>query len=439
MPDSTNQLIENIRDHRLQNFFLGDEFVYPAYNGLSLLNVPSGICRWMGAPPLSASPLAPGILERFTGDDKGRFRRVVLVLVDALGLYSLRRWLEADKSLVWHSLIEDGMLAALTSIVPSTTSSALTSLWTGRSTAEHSIAGYEMWMKEYGLVANMILHSPISFTGSPGSAGSLSMAGFQPDTFLPYPTLGMHLAVHGIKSFAFQHLGIARSGLSKMFFKEVDVHPFRTAAEMWINLRTLLESQPEERMFVWVYWGEIDSLSHRYGPEDERPLAEFSTFSTAFEKFFLSRLSASARENTLFILCADHGQVETQPNPHYDLRSHPNLSRRLHILPTGENRMMYLFNRPGQGEAVREYLERTWPRQFSLFDPRQAVEAGLFGPGVPHPLLLDRLGDLAATGRSRAYLWWSQKDNLLVGRHGGLSPEEMLVPFLAVRLDSTAL
>jgi hypothetical protein len=37
--------------------------------------------------------------------------------------------------------------------------------------------------------------------------------------------------------------------------------------------------------------------------------------------------------------------------------------------------------------------------------------------------------------RDNAYLWWSRQDNFLLGRHGGLSPEEMLVPFLAVRLN----
>jgi len=53
---------------------------------------------------------------------------------------------------VWKRLEQQGLLAPLTSIVPSTTAAALTSLWTGRSAAEHGIAGYELWLKEYGIV-----------------------------------------------------------------------------------------------------------------------------------------------------------------------------------------------------------------------------------------------------------------------------------------------
>jgi hypothetical protein len=134
------------------------------------------------------------------------------------------------------------------------------------------------------------------------------------------------------------------------------------------------------------------------------------------------------------ILTADHGQIDTPPDPYYDLRSHPNLLRRLHILPTGENRLAYLYIRPGQTEAVREYLERTWPNQFILVDSAYAAEAGLFGPGPHHPALLDRTGDIIAIARGGAYLWWHAKENLLMGRHGGLHPDEMLVPFLAARL-----
>jgi hypothetical protein len=280
----------------------------------------------------------------------------------------------------------------------------------------------------------MILHSPMSFQLNGTASGSLAHAGFQPEAYLPFPTLGTHLSRHGIRSYAFQHHAIAHSGLSRMFFKDVAVHMFGTAADLWINLRQLLESRPAERLYTWVYWGEVDHFSHFYGPLDERPRAEFAGFSAAFETLFLNRLSPAARKDTLLILTADHGQITTRIDPHYDLRNHPGLIRRLHILPTGENRLMYLYLRPGQSEAVREYIERTWPGQFSLLDPAFAVQAGLFGPGEPHPRLLDRLGDLAAIGWGDAYLWWASKENPLIGRHGGLSPEEMLVPFLAVSL-----
>jgi hypothetical protein len=58
----------------------------------------------------------------------------------------------------------------------------------------------------------------------------------------------------------------------------------------------------------------------------------------------------------------------------------------------------------------------------------------LFGPGRVHPDLKNRIGDLIAIARQEAYLWWANEDDFLLGRHGGLHPQDMLVPFLAARL-----
>jgi hypothetical protein len=261
------------------------------------------------------------------------------------------------------------------------------------------------------------------------------MAGFRPEEYLAWPTLGTHLAAHGVQSYAFQHISIVRSGLSNMFFKDTEVRPFWTTSDLCINLKQMLTAQAGKRLFAWVYLSEVDILGHLYGPEDERTQAEFYSFSQAFKSLFLDRLGRQASQDTLLLLTADHGQVTTLPNPHYELGQHPNLARRLHIYPTGEHRLAYLYPRPGQQEAVREYIERTWPRQFQLLDPAYAIEAGLFGPGEAHPYLADRVGDLIAAGRGQAYLWWSGKENRMLGRHGGLSRDEMLVPLLAARLD----
>lgn len=427
MPDLTAALLPGLQSYRLPALDLGGEFIYPDYSGRSILNVPANICAWLGAAQLGGEPLHPEIAAPLEGD----YQNVILILMDALSLRRLNALIAAGDLSLWSRLAEDGVLAPLTSITPSTTSTALTSLWTGRSAAEHGLVGYELWLKEYGLVANTILHSPMSFRGD---AGGLSRAGLDPETFLEPSLLGSHLSSSGVSVFAFQHQSIFRSSLSRMLLRDVNLNSFRTPADLWVNVRSTLQDHAQARKYIWIYWGEVDNFSHHYGPDDERTVAELVNFSTALETLFLDRVDRSAVGKTLLLLMADHGQISTSPNPHYDLRNHPNLVRRLHIMPTGENRLAYLYLRPGQTEAVREYIERTWPGGFTFLDPVFAVEGGLFGPGPTHPRLLDRLGDLILVARRDAYLWWSQKKDHLLGRHGGLSPDEMLVPFLGVSL-----
>jgi predicted AlkP superfamily pyrophosphatase or phosphodiesterase len=427
MPDLTSVILPELQNFRLSRLSLGDGYIYPAYTGRSILNVPSSVCSLLEAPGLGAEALDGALLSPLGGTA----RCVILVVIDALSHHRLRRWMGDGALPVWERLAQAGLLAPLTSIVPSTTSAALTSLWTGRSAFEHGLLGYEMWMKEYGVIANTILHSPMYFQGD---FGSLERAGFNPETYLPFPTLGAHLVASEVKSYAFQNFSLLYSGLSKMFFKEVKTYGFHTAADLWVNLRQFMERTSFERQYIFVYWGEVDTLSHQYGPDDERPAAEFASFSQAFERLFLERLSPQARRDVVVMLTADHGQITTRQELHYELKSHPSLTRRLHLLPTGENRLAYLHVRPGQIEAVREYIERTWPNQFSVLDSAYAAESGLFGPGEPHPRLLERIGELVAVARGDAYWWWAEKENHMVGRHGGLHPDEMLVPFLAARL-----
>lgn len=427
MPDFTVQLLPTLHQNKIHDLDLGEEIIYPAYWGQSILNIPSSICHWLGVPALESPMLMPQILEAVQGE----YQRVVLILMDALALHRLQRWMADGTAPIWQELSQQGLLAPITSITPSTTSAALTTFWTGRSAAQHGITGYEMWMKEYGIIANTILHAPITFKND---VGSLERAGFEPEKYLPFPTLATHFTSHCIHTYAMQHHSIARSGLSKMLMKQADIQTYNTAADLWINLRKTIEHKPNQKSYFWVYWSEVDHFGHLYGPDDERTAAEFSHFSQAMQHLFLERLNPALRKDTLLILTADHGQINTMPQARYELRNHPDLLQHLHLYPTGENRLAFFYTKPEEKEAVRQYIFSTWPGEFSVVDSNHAAKAGLFGPGTQHPGLQDRIGDLIAVAHKNAYFWWADKDNPLTGRHGGLHPEEMLVPFLAARL-----
>jgi hypothetical protein len=428
MPDRTSEFLPLIESHRLPGLDLGEGFIYPKYEDQSILNVPASICQFLGIPPLNAPPLRPDILSPL-GDGT---RKVILILMDALGFHRLRSWMAEDKNMVWNRLMAAGLLAPLTSISPSTTSAAITTLWTSTPPSQHGIAGYELWLKEFSVVANMIEHKPISFHGG---GGNLRQAGFSPETFLPVPPITAHFKEHGITPYAFQHYSIINSGLSQMFMGGADRQSFRTAADLWVSLRQVFNQSPDERRYAWVYWGAVDGLSHFYGPDDDRAKAEFAAFSAAFERFFINELSAAAKKDTLVMMISDHGQILTdKTNDHYDLRNHPAFTRLLHLLPTGENRLSFLFVRPGKTQAVKDYIEDAWPGQFVVLDSSHVLEKGLLGPGKPYERLHERIGDLAVIARGNAFWWWAAKENPIVGRHGGLSPDEMLVPFLAARL-----
>jgi len=423
MPDLTATIAPQLRARQMVDVDAGQGSVYPAYEGYSLINLPASVCGWLGQPGLGAPPLD----TVYTASLRDRYQHVVVVLVDGLGLSLFQRFLEQHP---WQQWLPNSILAPLTSITPSTTSSALTSIWTGAPPSAHGILGYEMWLKEYGMIANMILHSPAAFNGD---IGGLQRAGFSPQQFLPVPTLGRYLADHEVGVFALQPNAIARSGLSTMLLDGVEVLSYRNLSDLWVTLDELLEQQRGKSTYAYVYWGDIDELSHRFGPQDERILLEFDTFSRAIHHFVLHRQKQS-RGNTLLVMLADHGQISTPLNPHFEMRSHPALLQDLVMVPSGENRLPYFFLRPGREDHARDYIQRTWPGEFRMLPSETVLNAGLFGPGSPYARVYERLGDWVVFPQGDAYFWWAEKPNPLLGRHGGLSPNEMLVPFWAMEI-----
>jgi hypothetical protein len=426
MPDLTSTILPVLTSHRIPGLDLGAEAIHPHYSGLSILNLAASLESWLGLPPGPHTPLQLPALDSLA---KGA-QQVVVCLLDALSFSRFTHWLEGPGRPLLK-MVEDGLLAPLTSVLPSTTTSALTTLWTGRSQAEHGILGYELLLREYGLIANMITLAPAAFDNQ---RGLLERAGVRPQSLLPVPTLGTRLMQAGMEAHAFIGNSIRGSGLSRMHYADTTVHGFGSPADLWHSMRQLVERAPDGKRFTWAYYSGVDALSHIYGPDSDLVRAEFEFFVRAMVDLFVQPLGQSAGRDVLLLLLSDHGQVATTVQPLFQLSRHPNLTRGLHCSPTGEARLPYLYLKPGRVEMVREYINREWPDVFTWLDSGDALRAGLFGPGTPCEQAASRLGDAVLVSHGPAYLWWADKPDTLLGRHGSLTAEEMLVPLLATRL-----
>ena len=83
-------------------------------------------------------------------------RRVVFVLIDALGYYRFRSVWDAEADSGWRPLLEHGRFFPLTSVFPSTTVAALSSVWTGLAPSQHGYLGTRLFLRELGSVVDMI-------------------------------------------------------------------------------------------------------------------------------------------------------------------------------------------------------------------------------------------------------------------------------------------
>ncbi len=405
------------------------EFIYPAYSDLSLVNIPATLLKLFDIRIPHHAPLPDALTE---GQTEG-VRKVILFLVDALGYNQLRSVLRSEPNLIINELISRGRFSPLTSIFPSTTVAALTSLSTGLTPQEHGMLGFHLFLREYATVADMIGFTPIH----DGEHGRLLRMGLEPQKFLRAETLGQRLANAGIPSYVLIKSIFKHSPLSKMFYNGAKaVHGFVNSSDMFVTLKRLVTQNPDERSCIMVYWDAIDSISHAYGPNSEAFAAEVRNLSYSLEREFMEQVDSQISGTTLLILTADHGQVTVPDNRLVRVDRHAKIRDNLLLPPTGDFRAAYLYAKQGKVEALRAYLKEQLSDQMVAIPSSKALSSGLWGYGDVHPEVPERMGNLVAIMRENYAFYSSVKEKPYYtgGKHGGLTPDEMLIPFLCVRL-----
>src|SRR5688572_12383411 len=130
----------------------------PDYDGGGLANVPATVLAVLGLG--SDGDLPP--LRALDGALTDGVRQIVLVLADGLGVGQLERLCERGDTPFLASLLsrardrDDAQRFEVTSVFPSTTAAAITTLNTGRTPQEHGNLAYFVWLEEFRQVTQML-------------------------------------------------------------------------------------------------------------------------------------------------------------------------------------------------------------------------------------------------------------------------------------------
>jgi predicted AlkP superfamily pyrophosphatase or phosphodiesterase len=413
---------------QLTDLNLPAEFLPPAYGGRSIANVPATIAALLDAPFQGLPPLEESLWRPVAAD----VERVILVVLDSLG------WQMVETQRPYFDELIGGRTAVfgqITSIFPSTTVAALSSLWTGYAPAQHGLVGLRLLTPEYGAITQFIHFTPV-FGKHPDA---LIDAGLDPETFLHVPGFSQQLAAAGVPTHRYKERKIIDSALSKMHGRGVaESYGTVSAADTFVLARRLLEEKAGEKLYVATYWSTIDALMHTHGWEHPSVAAEARTLLDQLRLELVEALSPAARRGTLLCLVADHGQITTSEDTQIRLRDHPQLNQMLLFRPAGEPRLPYFYARRGQRQAVLDYLRSHFAHAMVALPAEEALAAGLLGPEPHAPQALHRMGDVVGVMRD-GYIFLTDRDlesaHKLIGRHGGMTRLEMAVPWLAMRLD----
>ncbi len=372
------------------------------YAGGGLVNLVASLMASRGAQPRHAAlrALPPQSIEQA--------RNVVLLIVDGLGdNYLMQRGAGSE--------LARRRRAAITSVFPPTTASAITTSYTGCTPLEHGLTGWYTYFGEAGCVS-----AALPFK-SRGDNLSLRCRGFTPQRAYPQRSL---FAALPVRSIVVTYRDIIDSDYNRKHCEGAERRAYDTVEELVAEVESAVKSGPE-RKFVYAYWPEYDAISHRFGAHSAEALQRFAQIDAAFGTL-VTRLAGT---ESAIIATADHGFIDIAPEESLELPAE--LYPLLRFPLCGERRVAYCHvHSPTEfaGKARQWLGERADVRA-----SRELVDEGWFGPGTPHPRLAERLGDVALVMRGRYTVkdWTPGEPRYMhIGNHGGTSEDEMMIPLI---------
>jgi hypothetical protein len=375
--------------------------IFPDYDGGSLVNLMASIVQSRGGKPLHAP------LRNFGSTEA---RNVVLLIIDGLG----------DRLLMQRAA--GGELArrrrgTMTSVFPSTTASAITTSYTGRTPHEHGLTGWFTYFSDAGCVAAAL---PFRSRGDNLPLQQRIAA----ERIYTSPSLFESLPA---RSIVVTDERIAGSEYNLRHCRGAEVQGYRTVDELVSRVAAAVKSG-SERKLVYAYWPDYDAASHQYGCESPEAMAKVVEIDAAFGQL-LSKLSGT---DSLVIATADHGFVDCQPEDCLELPDA--LGALLRFPLCGERRVVFCHV-----QSERDFVARAseWLGERAEVRPsRELAAEGWFGGGVPHPLFAERIGDVAILMKDGYTLkdWLpGEPRHLHIGNHGGTSDDEMTIPLILER------
>ena len=382
------------------NLMSESNLVFPDFNH-SIVNLAASMAQFLGSPVYH--PILPCLTEKL----KPTYQHVVYMVVDAMGASILEKNLPADSFLRTHQI------DTVTSVFPSTTAAATTSLLSGLTPAEH---GWFAWSVDFDGEVIELFRNRNYYTKE-----------FLAD-----------------KNFVSRHLPYARiyeqtNGDREIYtcFPNIAIEirsphdiRFNSLGHMFRRLHKIC-AMPEKN-FVYTYYPNLDSTMHTYGTTAWHSRHLLKKIERGLKHF------AKKHPDTLFVVTADHGQNDVKGFSYIcdDAAIQDCLLHPVSLDPRG----VCFKIKPGKDADFKAAFKK-YEKDFTLFASKDLIQKGVFGDFKMHPEYSKYLGDyIAVGGETNHFIVFQQGDQyrgknikrLYHGEHTGMTADEMYVPLIVV-------
>lgn len=376
----------------------------------SLLNLTASICETYDCKsnykPLPNLPI----------EELKKKKNIILMVVDGMG-YNL------FNELANESLLKSKLLKPLSSVFPSTTAVAITSILTGLSPQEHALTGWFVYLKELGSGAKILplipRYSNEEYFKNKDDSNEIYGLSSLIDNF-------------GVDSYFIHLEKYQDDSYQKLLRGESYFYGFQELKEISPIIKNVLNiDNSNNKKFIYTYWNGLDNVSHREGHRSEEALSHFTEIQAELDKI----IKSIDFEETALIVTADHGFVDVPDSNKLRVKDIPGLRECLVLPLMGEPRSPYCYLRSRKEKEFKEIWEKYLSSYSSLFQIDEMVEKEIFGRNTINPKFTDRVGDYVIVMNDGFVLLDNvvlEHEMNLKGYHGGMTKDEMLVPLIYI-------
>jgi hypothetical protein len=348
------------------------------------------------------------------------YRNVVFIFFDGMGIYNLEMCLPADSFLRTH------IYKQITSVYPPTTVAATTALYSGLEPCESGWLGWTQYFKEVDKNDTVFFNiddDGNKITNYPDES-KMTIA----QKYCPYkPVVQL----------------INKQYCNNRADTEVKAHavspygdvPYSDFDELFVTIEKYC-SKPG-RHYLECYNNQPDFTMHKKGVDSEEVKLLIKKIDKSVEKM-CKTINEQNPGETVFIICADHGHINSEASVITDF---PQIMSCLKRLPSFEPRTPTFFVKEGQHDIFRELFEREFGKDFLLLTKQEVFDKHIFGYGGNEAILKkqfgekkpyeDFIGDFVAFATGNRTLFNSKK-SILKGVHAGFTKEEIMIPLIIV-------
>ena len=326
---------------------------------------------------------------------KNDYKNIIILLYDGMGSRILDKTLEKDSFLIKNKLCD------ITSVFPATTAAATTSLLSGLNPYEHGYLGWDVYFDDIDKTIT-VFRNTIKDTKEPIDIDIKEKLKYKSIIEL----INNETEYSAYSLFPF---GLGAYENLDMLYKQI------------INLSKL-----DGKKFIYAYVDEPDYSLHEYGVSDIKIKELINKFNKDVENL------SNNLEDTLLIITADHGHVES--NPVY-LEDYPDIFNLLDRTTSIDSRATAYKIKSNKKDEFETLFNKHFGNDFKLYTKEEVIKNKFFGDGNKNKYFDSAIGDYLSIGIGNKYIKYNsykEKDPIFKSHHAGITEDEVLIPLITI-------